>query len=73
MIKRDEIADPSSCWNKAGDGERVFVILERDVAAPDTVREWCRLRIALGKNKLGDPQISEAMEWARLVEMRDAE
>ena len=75
MLKHDEINEPQSCWNKARDGERVFVLLGRDVAAPAAIRAWCSWRISEGKNVASDPQIVEAFEYARLMEidqLRDA-
>lgn len=68
MLKHAEASDPFSCWNKARDDERVFVLLARDVAAPGTIRKWVTERIALGKNQPGDPQIQEALACAALME-----
>lgn len=68
MFKHDEMSDPRSCWNKAGNGEFVFVLLERDDATPDTIRYWASKRIELGKNKPDDPQIVRALEEADIVE-----
>lgn len=68
MLKRLEISDPNSCFNKARMDERIFVIRDVDVAAPGTVRDWCSRRIKAGKNKVGDPQITEALQWADKVE-----
>ena len=35
MIKRLEESDLNSCWNESASGtRRVFVLLERDIAAP---------------------------------------
>ena len=68
MLKTDEISNPNSCLNKARPDERLFVLLARDPAAPDVIRFWARKRIWLGKNKITDPQIVEALECARLME-----
>jgi hypothetical protein len=65
--KRDELADPRSCLNKATDGEWLFVLLGRDPAAPAAVRAWIEARIRLGKNLPSDPQVLEAGRWADLV------
>jgi hypothetical protein len=70
MTKRQEIEDPNSCLNKGPDDELKFVIREVDITAPDTVRDWCQRRIAKGKNQPGDPQITEALDWANRVESR---
>lgn len=72
MKKRDEIDDSESCLNKARDDERVFVLLARDPAAPSAIRRWVDVRINLGKNKLTDPQIVEALDCAdRMDRERD--
>lgn len=68
MLKIDEKNDPKSCWNKADDHERLFVLLARDVAAPLTILCWIMLRVVMGKNKLNDPQLKEAWDCARLME-----
>jgi hypothetical protein len=73
MIKRDEIEDVESCFNKAGDGERLFVLLARDPAAPVAIRAWIAERIRLGKNTAGDDQIREARECASLMEVERTE
>ena len=73
MIKRDEIEDSESCFNKAGDGERLFVLLARDPAAPTAIRAWVAERIRLGKNSPGDEQIREAYECANLMELERSE
>ena len=69
MIKRDEIEIENSCFNKAHDGERLFVILARDPAAPVAIRAWIAERIRLGKNAAGDEQIREAFECANRMEL----
>jgi hypothetical protein len=68
MLKTEETANPQSCWNKGRHDERMFVLLARDEAAPAAIRAWCAERVRLGKNKLGDPQIEEAMLCAALME-----
>jgi hypothetical protein len=65
--KRDELADPGSCLNKARDDEWIFVILERDVALPAAVREWAAERVRLGKNRPDDEQILEPLRKAALL------
>jgi hypothetical protein len=67
MRKRDEMADPASCLSKAHEDEWVFVLLERDLAAPAAVRAWIAERIRLGKNQPDDPQILEARQWCSMV------
>jgi hypothetical protein len=60
--------DPNSCWNKARDDERLFVLLARDPAAPAAIRAWVAERVRIGKNAEGDPQIVEALDAAARVE-----
>jgi hypothetical protein len=68
MLKKDELTKPNSCLNKARPDERIFVLLARDKVAPVVIREWCRLRRLHGLNTARDPQITEALECADLME-----
>lgn len=68
MRKRDELAQTTSCLNKAGNDELIFVLLGRDIAAAETIRFWARQRCFLQKNKFEDPQIVEAMKLATEIE-----
>jgi len=68
MLKRDELEDNNSCLNKAHDGERLFVLLARDPAAPIAIRAWVAERIRLGKNVLEDAQIAEALDCANRMD-----
>lgn len=67
MLKRQELTDPNSCMSKAHDDELIFVLLERDEAAPVAVRAWVEERIRLGLNERNDAKIAEALEWASNV------
>lgn len=69
MLKRDEIADPKSCWNKARDDERLFVILARDPAGPATIKFWMEERVRLGLNAPADPKLAEASRCAQKMEL----
>lgn len=69
MIKSQELTDPNSCMSKAHDDEMTFVLLARDPVAPDVIRNWIDLRIALGKNRPGDPQVLEALTCANAMEI----
>lgn len=73
MTKRDEIEDTESCFNKACENERLFVLLARDPAAPAAIRAWVAERLRLGKNKPEDDQIREAVECAALMEIERRE
>lgn len=64
MIKREEIANPQSCLNRALDDEMTFVLLARDPTAARVIRFWVNERINLGKNNEGDREIKEALECA---------
>lgn len=68
MIKKRELSDPNSCMSKADENEMTFVLLGRDLDAPETIRFWVSNRIARGKNKADDPQIVEALECAKTME-----
>ena len=68
MRKRDELADPNSCLNKATDNEWLFVLLGRDQAAAATVRHWISERIRLGLNRADDAKLAEAARWAETME-----
>lgn len=73
MLKTQELENPNSCLNRARDDEPVFVLLGRDVTAPDTIRRWANERIHAGKNLPGDQQIKEALALAESMEQfRDA-
>jgi hypothetical protein len=73
MKKKDELVEPNSCLNKAHDDELVFVLLERDVAAPAAVKAWIDKRLKLGKNQPSDPQIEEAWKWIEAVKAKQLE
>lgn len=60
--KKQEILNPDSCLNRAGVDELIFVLLERDDAAPIAIQAWIDARIRLGKNSADDSQIKEARE-----------
>ncbi len=68
MLKILELGNPESCLNRAADDEILFVLLDRDAAAPVAIRAWCTERIRLGKNKATDSQISEALGCAARME-----
>lgn len=68
MRKTEELKNPDSCMNRALPDEMTFILLGRDIAAPATIREWCRLRCALGKNSPEDDQIREALACADVMD-----
>lgn len=60
MLKKDEIATPDSCLNKAKDDEPIFVLRGKDPAAPATLAKWINRRVELGLNDYGDRKTLEA-------------
>jgi len=40
MIKREEIANPDSCLNRAEDDEPIFVLRAHDKTVPSVIRAW---------------------------------
>lgn len=69
MLKRDELANPNSCLNKAKDDEPIFVLLGRDIAAPYAVRVWIQQRMQHGKNQPEDAQLTEATDLADSMDL----
>lgn len=70
MRKRDELANLTSCLNKAAAFEWLFVILARDEAGPATVRFWVAERIRLGLNQATDTKMVEALEAADFMDQQ---
>lgn len=68
MRKRDEVMRTDSCFHRALPNEMIFVLLGRDPAAPHAIREWIAERIRLRRNNFGDPQITDALECAEIME-----
>jgi hypothetical protein len=69
MVKREELANPNSCLNRAKDDEMVFVLLGRDPAARIAIHAWVAERLRLGKNNSSDPQIVEALQVATAMKI----
>ena len=68
MIKNDELANPTSCLNRAQPDEPVFVLRAKDVCAAQAIRYWCSLRVDFGKNVSLDDQITEALGLAKQMD-----
>ena len=65
-IKRDEIADPNSCLNRAADDEPIFVLRGKDPLFAKIVEEWAARSALAG---LHDDRFREAFryaQWARI-------
>jgi hypothetical protein len=43
MLKKHELATPTSCLNKAASDEPVFVLRAKDKHAPQTLRLWATM------------------------------
>lgn len=72
MKKKDEVDNPKSCLNTAGDEDFVFVLKEKDPTMAATIRFWVRERKKLGLNEDGDAKLETAMLEAQIVELRQA-
>lgn len=68
MIKRDELASPDSCINRAADDEPVFVLRAKDPTFGAVIREWIELRIAAGIDDRSDPKLTRAAALIALAE-----
>jgi hypothetical protein len=62
--KKDELSDPNSCFNKAGDDDMLFILLGKDHAAPAAVLAWIEERVRIERNLPDDPKLTEARQWA---------
>ena len=56
------------CYQNAEPDEPIFVLVARDITAPDTIRDWCMHRVKEGKNGADDDQIQAALGCANLME-----
>jgi hypothetical protein len=65
-IKRDEIADPNSCLNRAADDEPIFVLRAKDMLAPKLVRDWAAKAVLDGHHE--DAKIKAAWRFADAME-----
>jgi hypothetical protein len=64
MRKDTLLGHENSCFRKMLDTEEGFLLLGRDLVAPNIIASWCQLRIANRLNTRGDVQIQEAYECA---------
>ena len=69
MIKRDELANPNSCINKAGDDEPVFVLRAHDPAAPEIVREWADAYASRKEEKGGVMTDEQRAKYREAIEL----
>lgn len=68
MTKNEVLADPNSCFNRAGPATRMFIGLDWDPAVPPMIRAWALERLKLGLNKQTDDQIISAFALADEIE-----
>jgi hypothetical protein len=66
MIKRDEIADPESTWNRAAHDEPLFVIRAKDKLSASMVRQWAEAAAMTGAHE--PEKIEEARDLAEIME-----
>ncbi|HZF19463.1 MAG TPA: hypothetical protein VE008_07130 [Burkholderiales bacterium] len=63
-IKRDEIADPNSCLNRATDEEPIFVLRGKDPLFAKIVEEWAARALLAG---LHDDKVRAAFRFAQFA------
>jgi hypothetical protein len=76
-LKRDEIANPESCLNKAADDEPIFVLRANDPVAASIVRAWADEYVEHKREYNTDgclthKQLSKAQEARGLANQMDA-
>lgn len=76
MLKKNELIEPSSCLNKAGPEEPIFVLRAKDPAAPATIRLWAAMATGIHepeKLKEADMLASQMDAWRTEREPKTAE
>lgn len=76
-IKRDELANPNGCLNKAADDEPIFVLRANDPTAARVVRYWASMYVAdkvevSTDGVLTNAQLAKAQEARGLANEMDA-
>lgn len=64
MLKKDELATPTSCLNKAEPDEPIFVLKATDPQAPMVVRHW----VTMSSGKQDKKKLDGALELAKKME-----
>ena len=64
MLKKDELRTPTSCLNKAGDDEPIFVLRAKDINAAHAVRLWASMSAGIHEPK----KIDEARALAKQMD-----
>lgn len=65
MLKRDEIADPNSAWNRAADDEPLFIVRGTDPLAPKLIEDWSARSVIDALHE--DAKIKAAFRFAQYV------
>lgn len=72
--KSENILDPQSCWNRAEDGEPVFILRANDFEAPAVVISWAQ-RYLIRKNGWANMTLTQREKYAQALavarDMRD--
>ena len=68
MNKAQNLSDPESCLNKAGDEEPIFVLRAKDPIAPMVVHIWASLSEQLeaheiDKTRRAHQEATEMQQW----------
>lgn len=66
MLQKDELANPTSCINKAAPDEPVFVLRGKDLCSAFAVRQWANVAEAGGHHE--PEKIAAARAWADRME-----
>jgi hypothetical protein len=66
--KRELMADPMSCWNKADMDEPLFVLRAQDILAPWVIGEWASMMLSL--SSAVDPPPKAFSAYTVATEMR---
>lgn len=77
MLKREELANPNSCINKAADDEPVFVLRGNDPVAASIVRQWVNEYVSRKQDMNTDgilthAQLAKAQEGRGIANEMDA-
>lgn len=64
MLKKEELASPKSCLNRAASDEPIFTLRAKDPLAPQTLRHWA----AMSEGTHEQSKIDEALTLAYQME-----
>lgn len=69
MMKRDEIADPNSCLNRAADDEPLFVLRANDILAMGIVHQWASQYLAMKAEQPEGPTLKQMAKYREAKEL----